>query len=832
MKGLNVKRIAAIGLGAALVGSVLAPAVMAATVNNLTSLKKSDIVNDSGVPVVDIIVGSQGKAPDVVWAGNIAAKVAQLAVSPVAGAGSDKAATVTIGGKTTMSGEGRETKIDLSVGPAWFDMTVDNGKTPSLIDDSDWEYDYFDETETMAVKETLDANVDLVLQDDPEGILAGQTVGSVTDEGMIGYTVSFDPALPEFTDGNDDIDLTIPLFGKTWEVKSVSPTKIVLGADELPTKVYVGDSVTVKGKGTYAGKDLTLTVTEVARSNLADTEFVTDLALYDGSTFIKSERGLGDGADVQDKFDSYVSTPISIDVVREGEGAKRYVDFQVGEGTKLTLEDGKEFGDDDNTKADKWVVTIDPSLEYITIANSADMTWDVADADSPDIQGPDSDAYRYGPMAEGTTVDIADQGMYLFKFEGMTTEAMYGAKIADATLTTVMDSQSRDVPMFFGPFREGAKKTIEIADRTFTVYVTRDGTTLKAWDGSSVDDAENDTADYDEITIDSGFDDTEQLELDLDYDTQDVIDYQVVSYNDGGDNTTYYLALDADQSTTLNVDVDNDTADIVFDGTWVDIDTNADIQVSYYMPTKLDDDILEKFVSGVETLEQEDMDNYAAVFTIDDGDGTAIKANVDTDSGNLIDSDTHYAGLTGTAVQAVIDSTIKLDSTDDKYLVATGTAYGTEVSVDDSELVWMIPDTVRKEVAYLGSSELTSETSGGTTFTDLKVGTPQTKDGITATATAITGGATTGYTVNKVGNIVKLDTATPNGKSIIVGGYLVNTQATNLMIDGVSIQERLQNSGDWVAAVLPEGKIVVAGWTAEDTGSAAAQLISALEGFM
>ena len=100
MKGLNVKRIAAIGLGAALVGSALAPAVMAAVYSNMTDLKKENIVDTTGTPVVDIVVGSMGQAPDVVWAGNIAAKVAQLATTDVAGSGT-KTVDITVGGTAT-----------------------------------------------------------------------------------------------------------------------------------------------------------------------------------------------------------------------------------------------------------------------------------------------------------------------------------------------------------------------------------------------------------------------------------------------------------------------------------------------------------------------------------------------------------------------------------------------------------------------------------------------------------------------------------------------------------------------------------------------------------
>ncbi|MDD3086146.1 MAG: hypothetical protein PHD80_03540, partial [Candidatus ainarchaeum sp.] len=82
------------------------------------------------------------------------------------------------------------------------------------------------------------------------------------------------------------------------------------------------------------------------------------------------------------------------------------------------------------------------------------------------------------------------------------------------------------------------------------------------------------------------------------------------------------------------------------------------------------------------------------------------------------------------------------------------------------------------------------------------------------------------------GEIVRLDTEYGMGKSIIVGGHLVNTMATTLSVEGQTLQERLVANGDYVAAVLDNGSVVVAGWNANDTASAARALIAQLESFM
>ena len=188
-------------------------------------------------------------------------------------------------GTTTLIGEGRESKI---TSPGSFNMTVDNGKTSSLINNSSWEYKLNGATKNTRVVESIFAQVGLALQDEPDGLYAGQIVGTIEDKEKIGYEVTFDAELPFLTDKNN-FDMTIPLFGKTWEVRSISNKEVVLGSDQLPTKVYVGESIKVQGKGQYAGKELDLTLIEVARSNTG-LEYAADFALYDGSNVIAYER--------------------------------------------------------------------------------------------------------------------------------------------------------------------------------------------------------------------------------------------------------------------------------------------------------------------------------------------------------------------------------------------------------------------------------------------------------------------------------------------------------------------------------------------------------------
>jgi hypothetical protein len=76
-------------------------------------------------------------------------------------------------------------------------------------------------------------------------------------------------------------------------------------------------------------------------------------------------------------------------------------------------------------------------------------------------------------------------------------------------------------------------------------------------------------------------------------------------------------------------------------------------------------------------------------------------------------------------------------------------------------------------------------------------------------------------------NLVKLDTAAPAGKKIIVGGQ----NANNLAKIQYGLEDLLTQSGNYVMGKATNGDIVVAGYNWEDTQAAAEDLIDIIEGF-
>ncbi|HNV01662.1 MAG TPA: S-layer protein, partial [archaeon] len=162
MKGLNIKRIAAIGLGAALVGSALAPVVSAANVvpTGLSELGRSDVITMTGAPAVDIVVGANAAVSDVVWAGNIAARVAQLATKPVTCTADAGTVDLTVGGTVSTSGEGQVKEVavtNLVKGGAidFSGMNVTSIKMPSLVNNNASEWKLDDVTTKVDVEESL-----------------------------------------------------------------------------------------------------------------------------------------------------------------------------------------------------------------------------------------------------------------------------------------------------------------------------------------------------------------------------------------------------------------------------------------------------------------------------------------------------------------------------------------------------------------------------------------------------------------------------------------------------------------------------------------------------
>lgn len=841
MKGLNIKKIAAIGIGAALVGSALAPVVSAANVvpGGLDDLTKDDIVSATGQPVVDVVVGSNAAVSDVIWAGNIAARVAQLATVESGDAPMEESTVdITIGGSTTTTGAGETEEFPITTGTAGLSFFLDDSEVPSLFDD-EVEYDINnDSQDDIDVKEYLYTNSDNLYASlqaaEPEGLLAGQFVGNA-DTNAFGYAITFDAPIANFDNDVDDVDLELPFLGSMWDVRELDQNRIVLRSNEVSEKIFVGDSVTVNGIGDYEGQTLDLVLTEVARDKDDADEFVAEFELRDGDTVIEVVTEAADGDDIQDEVEDYTDSEIVVDgIFQEVNNNQGYVRLDTGDQV-LDLEDGEELDEDGNDDAEKWVVDIigtSSAVSGIHVYNSSFFTYEISDADDDDLMGEDEDAYKMGPMEVGTSVDIADRGLYKFTLLGLTTEEMYTNMIGEENLSLSVEDNTYDIPVILGPFSEGEENPVEIAGEEYVLYLTDDSDTLKIFKTDNVDGDPEDETEDDSVPLstyaDNDFNDA--ITVLIDGDKLNDINYTIFGYWDDANNADYFLGLTGAQTLTGDV-----TA--VFSGTYADKNDADELMVPYYLPTDMPNDIFDNWAgSDGNVLEDNDEDKYVAIFTIVDGNSDFnVVAHVDTSNGNLIDTGDDYAYISSSAPQAVLNTpfgAFDLDSLEDDELTTAGTDWGTEISVSDSILKMWVPDTQREVEAYLGSYDTTEVVEGGTVFEDLMDGETETKNGITVTANGLAQ-ASSGVSVVPAGDLVKTDADGYDGRNIIVGGWLANNAARNLEVsEGNTLEDLLLSSGDYVAAVLASGDIVVAGFNANDTGSAASELIDALEDLM
>jgi len=124
----------------------------------------------------------------------------------------------------------------------------------------------------------------------------------------------------------------------------------------------------------------------------------------------------------------------------------------------------------------------------------------------------------------------------------------------------------------------------------------------------------------------------------------------------------------------------------------------------------------------------------------------------------------------------------------------------------------------------------TGSTTSGTRVTVTKVNYNATCAGGEAGAGTCTVTPTTYMSPLTVGKLVKYDDSTSASTHIIVGAWKVNKLAESVTLaDGTPLKSALTKSGDYVAAKTTDGDIIIAGYNANGTGTAAQELINAID---
>jgi len=308
-----------------------------------------------------------------------------------------------------------------------------------------------------------------------------------------------------------------------------------------------------------------------------------------------------------------------------------------------------------------------------------------------------------------------------------------------------------------------------------------------------------------------------------------------------------YLLLGA--ATDFSNDFTN--ADVNFVGTDLgergDVGVYGTTPINWYEPYYWPD--LEGFgslIAGQTYNDPGDTKYTIALFGVQaDSTTTAddFRVHIDTTTGDLVQyPNTDLSNYTADVNQmAMNNETWALTARTDieSALYAGYLEYGSKAELTDdmTTATFTIPEAqIYLSLTVMGEGAVQT-VEGGETAEGVKENETVTIAGkdITVSAINYSEGTCTveGSTYDKivpVGQLVYTDSPAPAGSHIIVGGYLVNKLAENVMLgDGSTLQEALTAPGDRVAEVLASGDIVVAGYTASDTKAAAQELISALD---
>ncbi len=400
MKGINVRKLAAIATGAALLGSVIAPMVSAETV------QKTDIYNDDGTPKVNIVVGSKAALSDAIWAGNLAAKIAEKAVTSktvnISGAaGSEGSASgtidlngltvdVTIGGTVSFGAGSKEYKVTMNSTSGVSEVitnndtnVITNAQLPHLYNAS--KSQKVDNNNTTAtITERIGLNVDAKFDQsgDVRDLVAYVESGGFYYEVVLGSS-GINLGTTSFTDGSDD-NVKVIFFGEEYELNTASiggGTKNVklVKSSAKETLVEGQDIEGLVGDHKYAGQALKVKFKQISATSATATYRAT-FELYDSEGNLIDTQTVDQGSNLRDVFkDSSgaeaLRSNLFIETVANAATTNLgYVEVTKGTDTLLLYDTkGYPYDSTDTTGVYDYTVNITSSgnsLQRIKISNS------------------------------------------------------------------------------------------------------------------------------------------------------------------------------------------------------------------------------------------------------------------------------------------------------------------------------------------------------------------------------------------------------------------------------------------------------------------------------
>ncbi|HLC78830.1 MAG TPA: S-layer protein [archaeon] len=429
MKGFNVKKLAAIATGAALLGTAIAPIVSA------TNVAKEDIYNSDGSPKVNIVVGSQAAVSDAIWAGNLAAKIAEKAATTktvsvsATGAGGDVGAgldlsdltiDVTVGGTITFGAGSKKYNVNLNSGTGSGDAEVltamDGGSDTNALTDAQLthlynktlvhkvnEGDQSNQSTSLTNKELIGLDIDAKFDtgSSVRDLVAKISSGDFSYKTTIGSsTTGVDLGTTSFVDDNDD-NVKIIFFGEEYELNTATLTgskNLKLVKTSAKESYNEGETVEgLVGDNAYEDEEVSVKVVQIVQSGAASTSYSATFELYDSEGNLIDTQTVSSGTNLRTTFkddssNEALASNLFIDTIAVGSTTGvGYVEVTKGTDT-IEIFDSKIYPYDSTatsgTKAYTAYITAGTSdansLYSIEVRNSAEQ-WASVGGDSFDF---------------------------------------------------------------------------------------------------------------------------------------------------------------------------------------------------------------------------------------------------------------------------------------------------------------------------------------------------------------------------------------------------------------------------------------------------------------
>lgn len=431
MKGFNVKKLAAIATGVALLGTAIAPIVSA------TNVTKDDVYNSNGSPKVNIVIGSDAKASDGVWAGNLAAKIAEKAattktvsVKATGEAGdvgadidlSDLTIDVTVGGKVSFGAGSKNYNVNINSGTNAGDTEVltamDSSDSNALTDaqlphlfnkakvQKVNEGDISNQSTELTVKELIgvDADAKFDTTQSVKDLIAKMDGGDFSYKVTIGASsTGVDLGTTSFTDDSDD-NVKVVFFGEEYELNTatLSGTKnLKLVKSSAKESYNEGDTIEgLVGDNAYDGKKVSVKVVQIVQTGAASSTYNATFQLYDEEGNLIDTQTVATGTNLRTAFkdnksNEAMTSNLFVDTIAVGSTTGvGYVEVTKGTDT-IEIYDSKIYPYDSTVASGT-----KPYVAYITAGTSdANSLYSIEVRNSAEKwSSAGGDKYDFGPL--------------------------------------------------------------------------------------------------------------------------------------------------------------------------------------------------------------------------------------------------------------------------------------------------------------------------------------------------------------------------------------------------------------------------------------------------